>query len=280
MGQIVAAFATSHAPGITGFPERAEPAQVEAVHGALRRLRDQLEAARPEAVVGISVEHFTNFFLSNLPTFCIGIADSYLSPASQQFVEFLRVPQRTIPGHPALGRALLEEALRSGFDPASAAGDFGFDENFSVPFHFLMPEFEQALPVVPIIVNGVQPPFPPPRRCYQFGQMLGRAIERQAAAERVALVATGGLSHWVGAPESGQIVTEFDQRVLDLLRQGRGAEIAEWTDEQIEPAGNGAHEIRTWLVLAGAMAGRPFEVLAYTPVPAWLTGMAVASVPV
>ena len=277
MGQIVAAFATSHAPGITGFPERAEPAQVEAIHWALHRLREQLEAARPDAVVGISVEHFTNFFLSNLPTFCIGIAESYLSPASQQFVDFLRIPQRTIPGHAALGRAILEEALGSDFDPSSTAGDFGFDENFAVPFQFLMPE--RPLPVVPIVVNGVQPPFPTPRRCYQFGQMLGRAIGRQTAAERVALVATGGLSHWVGAPESGRIVGEFDRQVLDLLSRGRGAEIAEWTDRQIEPAGNGAHEIRTWLVLAGAVGERPFDVMAYAPVPAWLTGTAVACVP-
>lgn len=276
MGEIVCAFATSHAPGITGFPERAEPQQVEAVHGAFAELRGRLEAARPDALVAISVEHFTNFFLNNLPTFCIGLAESYVGPPNPEFASFLRVAQRTFPGEPALGRALLEEALRSGFDPSSAAGDFAFDENFSVPFQLLLPE--RPLPVVPIIVNGVQPPFPTPRRCYEFGAMLGRALAHQTAARRVALIATGGLSHWVGAPEAGTIDVAFDQRFLDLLAAGRAAEVAAWTDEQIAAAGNGAHEIRTWLTLAGAVPGGRFEVLAYEPVPAWLTGTAVAAV--
>ena len=45
---------------------------------------------------------------------------------------------------------------------------------------------------------------------------------------------------------------------------------------EIDAAGNGAHEIRTWLVAAGA-AGTGFDVLAYEPVQAWLTGTAVAA---
>jgi len=277
MGQIVGAFATSHSPGITGFPERADPRQVETIYTAFKRVKKQLDEARPDAVVGISVEHFTNFFLSNLPALCIGIADSYVGPPNEQFVSFFRVDQRTFPGHPALGRALLEEALQVGFDPASAAGDFAFDENFSVPFKFLMPD--DLVPVVPIIVNGVQPPFPLLRRCYEFGTMLRRAIEKQTVAERVALIATGGLSHWVGAPESGQIDEEWDRRVLSLLERGESAQITAWTDEQVDVAGNGAHEIRTWLILAGAMPKQSFQVLAYEPIPAWLTGTAVASVP-
>lgn len=275
MGRVVAALATSHAPGITGFPERADAAQADRVHAALHELRRRLAEAQPDAVVCVSVEHFTNFFLSNLPAFCIGMADDYLSPANQGFVEFLRVPQRTLPGHAMLGRTLLAEALRSGFDPSSSAGDFAFDENFAVPFQFLMPE--QPIPLVPVIVNGVQPPFPTLRRCYDFGAMLGSAIERQTVAERVAVVATGGLSHWVGAPESGQIDVAWDRRVLNLLSRGQADEIAAWSDEQIDAAGNGAHEIRTWLILAGAVPRRGFDVLAYEPVPAWLTGTAVAA---
>ncbi len=39
--------------------------------------------------------------------------------------------------------------------------------------------------VLPIIVNAIHPPAPSPARCYAFGQMLCRAIERSPDAGRV-----------------------------------------------------------------------------------------------
>jgi aromatic ring-opening dioxygenase catalytic subunit (LigB family) len=277
MGQIVAAFATSHAPGITGFPELASEEQRNNIYRAFEQVRRELEAARPDALVCISVEHFTSFFLNNYPAFCIGTADSYVGPPTPEFERFLRVERRTFPGHAALGRELLRRALEADFDPSFSAGDMAFDENFCVPFHFLLPG-DELVPLVPIIVNGVEPPLPTRRRCYQFGRMLAQAIESQDVAQRVALLATGGLSHWVGAPESGQINTDWDQRVMALLAQGRGEEIAGWSDQAVAVAGNGAEEIRTWLILAGAVHGRRFRFHAYEPIPPWLTGTAVASV--
>jgi protocatechuate 4,5-dioxygenase beta chain/2,3-dihydroxyphenylpropionate 1,2-dioxygenase len=277
MGRIVGAFATSHSPGITGFPEMANEEQRNKVYRAFEQVRKELEAARPDALVCISVEHFTSFFLNNYPAFCIGIADSYVGPPTPEFERFLRVETRTFPGHAALGTELLKFAYREGFDPSFSSGDMAFDENFCVPFHFLLPG-DDLVPLVPIIVNGVQPPLPTRRRCYEFGRMLARAIESQTVADRVAILATGGLSHWVGAPESGQINTDWDQRVMELLSQGRAEEITEWSDEEVEAAGNGAEEIRTWLMLAGAVHGRKFRFHAYEPIPPWLTGTAVASV--
>jgi 2,3-dihydroxyphenylpropionate 1,2-dioxygenase len=48
------------------------------------------------------------------------------------------------------------------------------------------------------------------------------------------------------------------------------------TDEVEKAAGNGAQELRTWLVAAGAAGGGGGRVLAYEPMPEWLTGMGVA----
>lgn len=274
MGQVVGAFTASHSPGITGWPERADETQRVAVEKGFAEARDRIAALRPDAVIAVSVEHFTNFHLGNLPAFAIATGDSYLGPVTKEMGTFVGVEQHQYPGNADLGRHLYEFALDSEFDPALVEGGLDFDENFCVPFKHLDPE--STLPLVPIIVNGVNPPWPTPKRCYDFGRMLRSAVEAQSVAERVVVVGTGGLSHWVGLPESGTINEEFDRDFLARLESGDPERLTDYTREEIDAAGNGAHEIRTWLVAAGA-AGTGFEVLTYEPVPVWLTGTSVAA---
>lgn len=273
-GKVVGAFMASHSPGITGWPERAEAGKREAVEGAYQEVRRRIEELRPDAVVAVSVEHFTNFHLGNLPAFAIATGESYLGPVTAEMGSFLNVEQHQYPGHPQLGRHLYEFALESEFDPALVEGGLDFDENFCVPFKHLDPE--SKYPLVPIIVNGVNPPWPTPKRCYDFGRMVRRAVEAQSFAERVVVVGTGGLSHWVGLPESGNINTDFDRDFIARLEKGDPEHLTAYSREEIDKAGNGAHEIRTWLVAAGA-AEVGFDVLVYEPVPEWLTGTSVAA---
>lgn len=272
--RVVGAFATSHSPGITGFPERAEPAQRKAVESAFADVRDRIAALEPDALVVVSVEHFTNFFLSNLPAFAICTADSYLGPVTAEMAEFLGVEQHRYLGAAPLGRHVYEYALASEFDPSLVEGALAFDENFCVPLKHLDPE--SRYPLVPVIVNGVNPPWPTPRRCYDFGRMVRAAVEAQDEYQRVVVIGTGGLSHWVGMPESGTINEDFDRDFLARLEAGDRDRLTAYSQDEIDVAGNGAHEIRTWLVAAGAAAS-PFETLAYEPVPAWLTGTAVVA---
>ncbi|QBI53637.1 DODA-type extradiol aromatic ring-opening family dioxygenase [Streptomonospora litoralis] len=273
-GRIVGAFTASHSPGITAWPERAEPAKREAVESAFTEVRRRIDELAPDAIVAVSVEHFTNFHLGNLPAFAVATSDSYLGPVTEEMGEFLNVAQRQYPGHSALGRHVYEFALQSDFDPALVEGGLEFDENFCVPFKHLDPESKH--PLVPIIVNGVNPPWPTVSRCHDFGRMIRRAVEAQTAAQRVVVVATGGLSHWVGLPESGKVNEEFDRDFIARFESADESRLLDYTAEEIDAAGNGAHEIRTWLVAAGAVQV-PFDVLAYEPVPEWLTGTAVAA---
>jgi len=273
-GSLVGVFATSHSPGMTGFPERAEAAQRNAVNDALAGLRARIAALRPDAIIAVSVEHFSNFSLANLPAFAIATAGSYRGPVTAEMAAFLNIGQRHYPGHAGLGEHLYRFALESEFDPALVQGDFEFDENFCVPLQFLDPQAQ--VPLVPVVVNGVNRPAPTARRCYDFGRMLRAAIEAQRLAQRVVVLGTGGLSHWVGMRESGDINEAFDRRFLERLSSGDAARLTDYRQEQIDEAGNGADEIRTWLVAAGA-AGTGFDILAYEPIPAWLTGTAVAA---
>jgi protocatechuate 4,5-dioxygenase beta chain/2,3-dihydroxyphenylpropionate 1,2-dioxygenase len=107
--------------------------------------------------------------------------------------------------------------------------------------------------------------------------MIKDAVESQSEVQRVVVVGTGGLSHWVGLPESGQVNVEFDQDFIARIESGAPERLTSYSPEDIDAAGNGAHEIRTWIVAAGAVDGAPFDVLVYEPVPEWLTGTAVAA---
>jgi aromatic ring-opening dioxygenase catalytic subunit (LigB family) len=273
MGKIVGAFTGSHSPGITGWPERAAPNKRRAVEDAFAEARKRLRALMPDAIVAISVEHFTNFNFGNLPAFAVATADSYLGPVTQEMSEFLKVPQHQYPGNGALGRHIYEFALANEFDPALVEGGLAFDENFCVPMSHFDPE--SSIPLAPIIVNGVNPPWPTAKRSYDFGAMIRRAVEAQDAVERVAVIGTGGLSHWVGLPESGTVNEQFDRDFIARIQSGDPEQLKSYSPREIDAAGNGAHEVRSWIAAAGAVQA-PFEVLAYEPIAEWLTGTAVA----
>ena len=55
-------------------------------------------------------------------------------------------------------------------------------------------------------------PVPSARRCYRLGQALRRAIESYPEDLRVAIVATGGLSHQVHGERAGFNNTAWDAR--------------------------------------------------------------------
>lgn len=273
-GRIVGAFTASHSPGITGWPERADPGKRRAVENGYDEARQRIAALQPDAVIAVSVEHFTNFNLGNLPAFAVATGDSYLGPVTAEMAKFVKVEQHRYPGAADLGRHIYDFALQSEFDPSLVEGGMTFDENFCVPLKHLDPESE--FPLVPIIVNGVNPPWPSPKRCYDFGKMLARAVAAQEQYERVVVIGTGGLSHWVGLPESGTVNETFDRDFLQRFDDGDPERLTAYTQDDIDAAGNGAHEIRTWLVAAGAVEVG-FDILAYEPVPEWLTGTAVAA---
>jgi AmmeMemoRadiSam system protein B len=268
MGEVIAAFGLSHAPGITAFPKAAPPEDLEAVHQAFAEIRQRIEALRPDAIVIITPEHWVNFFLNNMPAFCVGTAEDYAGPAE----DWLGVPKTRVPGHPALARDIVEDAMDAGIEPAFSE-ELVLDHGTMLPLHFLTPAMN--VPVVPIVQNCLQPPMPRAFRCYQLGQSIARTIERRS--ERVVVIGSGGLSHWPGELQHGQINRAWDERILELMRQGKGEELSRYSEAQIAEGGTGGFEMRNWVTMLGAAGNRPAEVIAYRPVPAFATGLAFAA---
>jgi 2'-aminobiphenyl-2,3-diol 1,2-dioxygenase large subunit len=124
-----------------------------------------------------------------------------------------------------------------------------------------------------VLTNCVAPPLPTPKRSWALGSFVKRFIEGRPAHERIALLATGGISHWIGVPNTGHINPEWDHWVLNAIADGQGEELAGLTWSQIErDGGNGGQEIRNWISVAAAVPGVKGEVLVYEPVKEWLTG--------
>jgi 2,3-dihydroxyphenylpropionate 1,2-dioxygenase len=266
---IVFACAASHAPGITAWTEAAPKEQAERIVGSYRELGEMLAESRPDALVAITVEHWANFFLSHMPAFCIGRADHYDGPVE----EWLKVPKTRIPGDPQLAAEMLDACMDGGADP-SFSDELLLDHATMIPLHFLTPNAD--VPVVPLVINTLTPPMPGPKRCFTLGGLLGTALRN--TAKRVAIVATGGLSHWPGEAKAGKINTDFDHRFLNLLIDGDRRQLAEYSHDEIaREAGSGGHEIRTWIALAGALPDWKATLLAYEPVVPWATGYALMS---
>ena len=266
---LVFAGACSHAPGITGRTARADPQLKDAFFANLDRLRRELEAARPDALIIVAAEHFANFFMNNMPSLCMGMATDYEGPIEDE--TWLGIKRRRVPGSADLSRRLLTEVMQT--SDMAYAEEWKFDHGIMVPLHFLTPRFD--LPVIPVNINCQGPPLIPLHRCYDFGRALRRACD--AVPERIALIGTGGISHWPATPDSGTINEAWDRRFLEQFLHNRREAMLAYTDEETHrEAGQGGFEIRTFITVAGATQGQGGELYFYAPIPIFAVGCTVA----
>lgn len=245
---LVYAGICSHAPGITGRADMAEPVIKERLHAAFRRMGEDLHAARPDALIVVGAEHFGNFFMNNMPSFAIGMSDRYEGPIEDP--AWLKIERRSVPGNAELSKRIITEVLQSA--DVAYSEEWKFDHAISVPLHFLTPQYDIA--VIPANINCQGPPLPPLHRAWNFGEALRRAAD--AVPERIAIVATGGISHWPATPDSGKINEDWDREFLDRWCRNDKAGLLSYTDvETYRDAGQGGFEIRTFIALAAAAGG-------------------------
>ncbi|MDN5759975.1 MAG: catechol 1,2-dioxygenase [Tomitella sp.] len=306
MAEIVLGIGASHSTLMnTHWEETTHKAEAERFRDALAAAHERIAAARPDVVVLLGSNHFRGFWLDLIPPFTLGVGECIASgesgtPSGPQSVDV------------DLARHLAGEVVGSGrFDLAFSAR-MQIDHGQSHAIQYLLPGLD--VPIVPLVVNAFAPPLPTFKRCEELAFELRAAIESYPEESRVVVIASGGLSHWLPWPDwrhpqsedddfmvrawldgrenwsgydvrrrqiiraaEAAISPEFDGRLLDLFVAGKAAELAEYSTAEMEAeAGNGAQELRTWLMMAAIMSYTPAERLSYEAIPEWLTGMGVA----
>jgi 2,3-dihydroxyphenylpropionate 1,2-dioxygenase len=265
---LVFAGICSHGPGITARREQADPGQLARLEGGYGRLREALRASRPDALVVIAAEHFANFFMDNMPAFAVGMADHYEGPIEDP--QWLGVARRRVPGASALSRQLIDGVMQT--VDVSYSEEWKFDHGIMVPLHHLVPD--NSLPVIPVNINCQNPPLPPLHRAYALGQAIRRAADAMDA--RIAVVGTGGISHWPCTPDSGRINEAWDREFLDRWVRNDHAALTSYTDAATQrDAGQGGYEIRTFVAVAGTCPQGRGEVWCYEPIPIFSCGCSI-----
>lgn len=261
------AAATVHFPTMTGWPERASDAHRAVAADGFARLGRAFADAGVETVVCVTSEHIVNLQPRMAPAFTVGVGPQHAAFPEPQF----RLDPVARPGDPALAQELVAGLFARGVDVAHSS-ELRLDHGTTLPLAQL--GLAAHVAVVPVIVNSLFPPLPPLARCRALGAALGDALRASRLGRRVALLATGGLSHTVGAPGVDRNDPAFDAAFEGALAAGDLDAACAFDDATLDAAGNGTHEVRNWIAVAAAVhPARPQAVASVVFAPGWDTGI-------
>jgi len=273
MARIIGAIASSHTPTI-GFAvdrNKADDPVWAPIFKAYEPVRAWLAEKQPDVLLVTYNDHVTSFFFDHYSAFTLGIGESY-AVADEGGGPRDLPPLR---GHAGLSQHIGFSLMADEFD-MSFFQDKGLDHGVLSPLSILMPhETDWPVPIVPLQIGVLQFPVPSARRCYKLGQALRRAIESYPEDLKVAIVATGGLSHQVHGERCGFNNTPWDMQFLDLIEKDP-ERLADMTQAEYATLGGweGA-EVIMWLVMRGAMSATVRRVHREYYLPS-MTGIATA----
>ena len=257
MGEIVFAAATVHAPQLFVYPPSEDPKQLDADIAAMRVLGQTLEESKPDLAIVIGSDHLETFFLHAVPTFAIvGGVHSKAAFARRNY---------SLPVHP-FAEELMEKLMAEGFD-MTYSQDAELGHAFAAVYEWVIEG--RPIPVIPLFVNVYLPPLPTARRCAQLGAAIRKLVEQSSL--RVAIIASGGMSHYPGAWKYPQPDYDFDWWAIAHMERGHHEALLSLTNSELDEVGN--TEMLPWMILFGAIGSQPGELLTYQPT--WHHGHAV-----
>ena len=273
MAKIIGAIATSHTPTI-GFAydrnKNDDPVWAP-IFEAYTPIQRCIADKKPDVLFMIYNDHVTSFFFDHYSAFVLGIDDEY-SVADEGGGARALPP---VKGHAGLSHHIGAALMADEFD-MSFFQDKPIDHGMFSPLSMMAPHKPQwPVSVVPLQVGVLQFPIPSAKRCWKLGQSLRRAIESYPEDLKVAIVATGGLSHQVHGERAGFNNTEWDAQFLDLLERDP-VKLTEMTlADYARLGGVEGAEVIMWLVMRGAMSAniRKIHQTYYLPT---MTGIATA----
>jgi hypothetical protein len=235
---------------------------------AIAELAARLAAVRPDVVVVIGDDQGELFGADGNPalSFYLGASLEDRPPSDGHVAGLALGLQKALwaahasetdlyPCAPELTHHLAQRLVAEGFD-LHVFSEQPAGRSLGHAFTFVRRRLHlpRATPIVPIFVNTYyEPNVPLPGRCYEFGRALRRALESWPDDTRVAILASGGLSHFV-------VNEKLDREVLSALGRADFATISAIDPRHLR---SGTSEILNWVVAGAAMENLSMKVIDY-----------------
>ncbi len=243
------------------------------VRAAGARLSKTLNSAKLDALIVMSDDQDEAYLEDNRPTFAIYYGETILNSNEQHEQYHRRFPEwyvknrqgffeeqkpRAYPVEAKLALHLIDWLMDNGFDPASSKRmRQGEGEGHGMAYvHRRLMDPAKPIPIVPVFLNTYFPPNQPrPRRCYELGQAIRKAVETYPEHARIGIIASGGLSHFL-------VDEEFDRAILKACADKDAAFLLNLPRHKLH---SGSSEILNWVGVAGACEHLDLNWFEYVP---------------
>jgi hypothetical protein len=273
-------------------------AQASACQRALDELSSSLRGVKPDITIVITDDQDEWFYEDNMPALAVYWGDTapLIPRRPPAFVQDREVSEAIIRGYgdvamdvpvaSGFGRFLIEYLIEHDFDVAhmryvkqpyggrvarrypTPTGELDYvretdahEQGLPHGVSFVVKRLfdNEPRPILPVFQNTCYPPNQPtPRRSFAVGRAIAAAVAEWKEPAAVALVASGGLSHFV-------VDEELDRLLLGALERKDEDGLRALPRHRLHSA---ASETLNWVALGGAMqeTGLKMELLDYVPV--------------
>ena len=265
MATIVGGIGASHAPSMEHVYDagKSEDDEWRPLFGPFDEVRRWLEELRPDRLFVIYNDHFDHFWLDAWPQFALGCAEEY--PIADEGQGPRAFPP--LKDDADLSWHILRSLIADDFD-ITVCQEMEVDHGVISPLPMI--DFSSGegwrIPVIPFVSNVILHPLPRPRRFWDLGKALRRAILSYPEDLRVVIVGTGGLSHQLTGTAFGTIHEDWDREFLRRVAEDPEP-LTEYTHEELmKLGGTEGVEVVQWLMMRAALPvnARP-HVQAYYP---------------
>ncbi len=257
MGEIVAAVGTCHTPYLFTRPPDESPQQLDQAAAAMQELAKVLDETKPDVIVFLGSDHVETFSVTCVPSFAI--------IAGSRAIAKFAGREYNLPVHRDMAEDLLNKlVVDKNFDIAYSE-DAELGHAFAVPFEYIIGK--RDIPVVPFFTNVYVPPLPTAKRCAALGMAIAEIIKGRK--ERVALVASGGMSHFPGTRKYLYPEFDFDRWLVSQFETGHTDALLNMSNTQLDEVGN--TEMLNWATMFGAIGPQEGELIDY--IPTWHHGL-------
>jgi len=240
-------------------PPDENPQQLDAAAAAMQELGKVLDETRPDVIVFFGSDHVETFSVTCIPTFAI--------IAGTRAVAEFAGRRYSLPVHREMAEDLLNKlVVQHDFDIAYSE-DAELGHAFAVPFEYVIGK--RDIPIIPFFTNVYVPPLPTPKRCAALGKAIAEIIKGRK--ERVAVIASGGMSHFPGTSKYLTPEFDFDRWLVAQFEAGNTDALLNMTGTQLDEVGN--TETLNWATMFGAIGPQEGELIDY--IPTWHHGLSM-----